>query len=68
VDLEKIDWYVLAILYGSLNKPDEAFALLEKAYSERASDLPYVSVDPMYEGLRSDPRFKGMLKRLNLSE
>jgi len=68
VDLKTVDWYGLPVLYASLNKRDEAFALLEKAFSERYPNLPYVSADPMYDSLRSDPRFQDLLRRIRLPQ
>jgi len=68
VDLKAVDWYGVPVLYACLNKRDKAFALLEKAYGERSPNLPYVSADPMYDSLRSDPRFQDLLKRMKLPE
>lgn len=56
-----------AVLSDTLGRRDEAFAVLEKAYSERLQSLPYIAVDPSYESLRSDPRFQSLLRRMELS-
>lgn len=56
----------IARIYGALGDFDQAFSLLEKAYSERDSELPFLKVDPRLDPLRSDPRFKALLKRMNL--
>lgn len=56
----------IACIYGALGDFDQAFSLLEKAYSERDNKLQYLKVAPAWDPLRSDPRFKALLKRMNL--
>lgn len=56
----------IAYIYGVLGDYDRAFSLLEKAYSERDHQLQYLKVEPWFDPLRSDPRFKALLKRMNL--
>jgi serine/threonine-protein kinase len=56
----------IALIYGVLGDFDQAFSLLEKAYSERNILLQYLKVHPRFDSLRSDPRFKALLKRMNL--
>jgi serine/threonine protein kinase/tetratricopeptide (TPR) repeat protein len=56
----------IAFIYGFLGDFDHAFSLLEKAYSERDNRLQYLKVEPRFDPLRSDPRFKALLKRMNL--
>jgi len=41
---------------------------LERAFEERDYLLPRIKVEPFLDPLRDDPRFKEMLKRLNLPE
>ena len=53
-------------IYAGLGEKDQAFAWLDKAYTERDDRLIYLAVDPIVDPLRSDPRFGGMLKRLGL--
>ncbi|MGH9967721.1 MAG: winged helix-turn-helix domain-containing tetratricopeptide repeat protein [Pyrinomonadaceae bacterium] len=54
-------------MYGAwlcvrLGEKDQAFAWLEKAASERAPFLVYLSIDPMWEPLRSDARFASLAR------
>ncbi len=56
----------LAKNFGILGDFDRAFSLLEKAYSERDVGLQLLKVDPRFDPLRSDPRFRALLKRMNL--
>jgi len=50
-----------------LGRYDEALAALEQEYEARKPRLPWVNGHPMYEGLRSDPRFQDLLRRMNFT-
>ena len=60
--------YWIAVVYDGLGKRDEAFAELEKAHQEHDYFMPRLKVDPFLDSLRDDPRFKDLLKRMNLPE
>jgi serine/threonine-protein kinase len=60
--------YYLASIYATLGDKDKAFAELEKAFDEKDCYLGRISVDPFFDPLRDDARFKSILKRMNLSE
>jgi len=70
VALEKpyIDLYQFAIIYVGLGEKDEAFRLLEKGYEQCASSMSYLSVDPFWYGMRSDPRYTDLLRRVGLPQ
>jgi serine/threonine-protein kinase len=57
----------LAVLYVALGERDQAFASLERAYVVHDSQLQSLGVDPFFDPLRSDPRFKDLLRRVGLS-
>ncbi len=57
-----------ATVYAALGDKDQAFAELEKGYVARDCFMPRLKADPLMDPLRDDPRFKAMLKRLNLPE
>jgi TolB-like protein/Flp pilus assembly protein TadD len=59
---------VIAYAHLGLGQTKEALDRLEKDVDERSSLNTYFAIDPVYEDLRSEPRFKAMLKRLNLPE
>ena len=44
----------------------QAFALLDKAHDERDFLLVMRKVDPMFDPLRSDPRFSSLVQRVGL--
>ncbi len=56
--------YLLALIYMGLGEKDQAFAWLETAFTERAINLVVLKVDPRYDGLRDDPRFDDLLRRI----
>lgn len=58
----------MADIYGSLGDKDQAFALLEKAYEERDNMVVLLKVEPMFDPLRSDPRFTVLLRRVGFPE
>ncbi len=56
--------YAFARIYSRLGENDQAFASLEKAYKEHSDHLVLLKVDPILDSLRSDPRFKDLLRRV----
>jgi len=60
--------YQVATIYVALGEKDKAFAELENAFAERDWPLSLVKGDPLMDPLRDDPRFKDLLRRMNLPE
>ena len=60
--------YVLGQTYAALGEIDEAFRWLETGYQERAAWMVVLKVDPHLDPLRSDPRFEGLLRRMNFPD
>ena len=56
----------IARLYACAGENDLALDWLERAFEQREPNLPYIGVVPTYRGLRDDPRFSDLLRRLNL--
>jgi len=63
---EYIPPYDIAVIYLGLGEKDEFFAWLQKAYEDRSAWLPCLKVDPVYDPVRSDPRFQDLLRRIGL--
>ena len=55
----------IAQIYIGLGEKDRAFEWLSKAMDERDSNV-YLKSDPLYDSLRSDPRFAALLQRMRL--
>ena len=60
--------YDLARLYTAMGEKDEAFRLLEVAYEHPPYSFPWLRVGPWSVPLRDDPRFKDLLRRMNLPQ
>jgi serine/threonine-protein kinase len=60
--------YDLALIYIGLGDKEEALNYLEKHMLSHAETANAYSVAPELDDLRSEPRFKEMLKRMNLPE
>ena len=54
--------YEIAIIYSLLGDADSAFNWLTKAEREHAVGFTFVRVDPRLEAVRSDPRFKELVR------
>jgi serine/threonine protein kinase/tetratricopeptide (TPR) repeat protein len=56
----------IATMYTRAGKNEKALNWLEKAYEEHDGNMPYISIDPIFDDLRDDPRFQDLLRRMNL--
>jgi tetratricopeptide (TPR) repeat protein len=69
-ELEDGDEYVrsefMAAGWASLGDLDRAFAALEQAYRDRSAGLIYLHVDPSYDPLRQDERYRELVGRIGL--
>ena len=57
---------IVAMVYAGLGDLDEAMTWLQRAYDGDYPHLEYLSTHPFFDPLRSDPRFEGLLRGLNL--
>ncbi len=53
-----------AWVYIGLGDWERAFKWMEKAFEDRSGDLIYLKTDPIYDRLRSEPRFANLLRRI----
>lgn len=58
---------LLAIVYSALDDNDRAMALLEEAFVKRDLLLRFIATGYEYDGLRSDPRFADLVRRLGMT-
>jgi hypothetical protein len=56
----------MSVIYAGLGDQDQAFAWLEKAFDERNGELSDITWRPVFDTLHGDPRFKDLLRRMNL--
>jgi hypothetical protein len=56
----------IASFYASLGDETHAFEWLQKAYEEHSSGMQYLAVDPQFDAIHSNPRYKYWLGVLGL--
>ena len=62
----RISPYQIASYCAILNKKDESFEWLEKAYNSHDAGLVAIKMDSDFDNLRSDVRFADLLRRMKL--
>ncbi|MGB5874516.1 MAG: tetratricopeptide repeat protein, partial [Bacteroidota bacterium] len=68
-DLEKEGYqpaFHVAVVYAGLGETDQMMLWLEKAMEEGAPYMPFCSVAPVFDSVRSDPRFTALLRQMGL--
>jgi serine/threonine protein kinase len=56
----------LGVIYAVLGDVDQSLRWLEKAYQTRDSYMPWIGVEPVLAGLRADPRFQNLARRIGV--
>lgn len=59
--------YGLALTYAGIGDTENAFQNLELAYQQRVTDLVSLKWEPMFDSIRSDPRYANLIARMGLS-
>jgi hypothetical protein len=62
----QIPAYGMASIYAALGYRSEALDALERAYMTRESPLVWLKVSSDFDGLRAEPRFADLLRRIGL--
>ena len=57
-----------ALIYHSLGAVNKSFEWLNRSYEEKDFLLAFMKVDPLWDPLRSDPRFQKLLKKMNFPD
>jgi tetratricopeptide (TPR) repeat protein len=65
---QEIDAGTFAAGYLALGNKDQAFVWLEKAYAQHSNLLATLRVEPGYDSVRTDPRFRDLLRRVGLAQ
>jgi tetratricopeptide (TPR) repeat protein len=65
-DIEYTSTYAIALVYLGLGDRDEALDWFAKAYERRSVGFVHANVDPLFDPIRSDPRFVTLIGKLGL--
>jgi tetratricopeptide (TPR) repeat protein len=57
---------LIAEIYAAIGDRDHALEWLDKAYDERDAGTLFLKTDPIWDGVRSDPRFTTLVKGVGL--
>jgi len=60
--------YNIAALYFEMGDEDRGFQWLKRAYEYRDHYMAFLKIDPYFKGVRSDPRFTALLKKIGLEK
>ena len=58
----------IATIYAGLGDRDRAFEWLDEAYRERSAYMVRLKTDPRLDRIRTDPRFRDLIRRGGLPE
>ena len=61
---EFVDPYLVAAIHMGLGDTPRTFEWLEKAFDAKSGFLVALSSEPKWDGVRSDPRFQSLMKRV----
>lgn len=64
----KTNSFDIAGIYAGLGNKEEAFAWLEKAFYNHSASMTALKIEPAFESFHNDPRYKDLLRRMNLPE
>jgi TolB-like protein/DNA-binding winged helix-turn-helix (wHTH) protein/Tfp pilus assembly protein PilF len=59
--------FTFAVSYARMGQTDRAVGNLEKAVDERYPSMVFVQIEPVFDSIRSDPRFQQVLQRVGLT-
>jgi hypothetical protein len=58
----------LLMAYSAVGRKEQAIALLQQAFVSRSNVVTGLKVDPIYDPLRSDPRFQEVMRQAGLGD
>lgn len=60
--------YSIALIYNGLEENDEAIASLERGFKQRDPRMVFLKVEPKWNNLHNDPRFKELLRKIGFTD
>jgi len=58
----------LAVIASGLGNNDQTLDYLEKAYTGHEHDMVFSKIWPMFDNVRSDPRYQDLMRRVGLPQ
>lgn len=58
----------IGTLYTRAGVVDTALDYLEQAFEGQDTNIPYLTIDPIFDPLRNEPRFQALIERLNIPD
>jgi len=58
----------MACLHAWRAESNKTFEWLDRAYQQHVDQLRWIKSEPSFQNLRSDPRYKAFLRKMNLSQ
>jgi len=60
--------FQIAAVYAQWGETDNAMTWLERGYVIRDPGLQYLRVQSVFDPIRDDPRFQGLLRKMKLAD
>ena len=60
--------FQIAGVYAWRGENNAAFDWLDRAYRQHDAGMTRLTLEPLLRGLRGDPRFKALVRKMNLPE
>ena len=57
----------IGLVFDAMGERDQEFAWYDKGYDDRAEWLLWLTVDPIFDGVRGDARFQALVKRVGVA-
>lgn len=54
----------IAMVYTKLGDRNKALTYLERAYAEHSGDMVFIYMEPGFDPIRDDPRYKALIRRI----
>ncbi len=64
----RVSAYDFAVVHAGLGESQAVLDRLETAYDERGTGVRWLKVEPMFDGLRSEPRFQTLVAKIGLPD
>jgi tetratricopeptide (TPR) repeat protein len=65
--LRYVPAYDIATIHAALGEVDETFDWLERAFEERSQLIGWLQWDPVFDAIRTDPRYAPLVRRLPIA-